>query len=132
VSVGLDTSVVLRLLTGEPREQAQAARAFVASSPSPVASSDLVVEESYFALRHHYAVPHGEALRALHALLSDTHVRSTGAARTVLAEMRGQRPSASQPGLRDHLIHGDYRRDALDTVTFDRAVGRLSGAELLA
>jgi len=131
MSMGLDTSVVLRLLTGEPAEQAERARTFVAAAPAPVAISDLVVGESYFALRHHYAVPHNEAVRALLALLGDSQVRPTGAARAVLSDVIGQRSSASHAGLIDRLILADYRRDMLGIVTFDRALGKLPGAELL-
>ena len=43
MSVGLDTSVALRLLTGTPADQAERARELVASAPEPVVISDLVV-----------------------------------------------------------------------------------------
>ena len=86
MSAGLDTSVTLRLLTGVPTEQATAAREFVAASPSPVVISDLVIAETYFALRHHYEVPHADAVRTLLALVSDSHFRTTGVARAVLAD----------------------------------------------
>lgn len=130
MSVGLDTSVTLRLLTGTPADQAERARALVASTPTTVTISDLVVSETYFALRHHYGVPHAEAVRAIGALLADSRVRGSGTAPTVLAGALsgGARP---RPGLVDHLIHADYRRDALDVVTFDRDLGKLPGAQLL-
>ena len=131
MSLGLDTSVTLRLLTGQPPSQAEAARALVASAAAPVAISDLVVAETYFALRHHYAVPHAEAVRALHALLSDDRIRSSGIARAVLAGAVAQGASKSQPGLLDRLIHADYARDDLQLVTFDRELARLGGARRL-
>lgn len=131
MSAGLDTSVALRLLTNVPAEQAEAARDFVASSPSPVAISDLVVAETYFALRHHYDVPPAEALRALFALLSDPRVRGTGVARAVLADTAAQSSARSNPGLIDRLIHADYDREGLPVLTFDRPLARLPGAELL-
>ena len=65
MSIGLDTSVVLRLLTGVPLGQAEAARRMLAASRDTIFVSDLVVSESYFALRHHYEVPHANAARAL-------------------------------------------------------------------
>ena len=131
MSLGLDTSVTLRLLTGQPPSQAEAARALVASAAAPVAISDLVVAETYFALRHHYAVPHAEAVRALHALLSDDRIRSSGIARAVLAGAVAQGASKSQPGLLDRFIHADYARDDLQLVTFDRELARLGGARRL-
>lgn len=131
MSVGLDTSVVLRLLTGTPPDQAETARALVAASPSPVVISDLVVGETYFALRHHYAVPHADALRALNTLLADAHVRASGAARTVLAELSTRPTTRNAPGFIDRLIHADYVREDLALATFDRDLARLAGVRRL-
>ncbi|HPV77813.1 MAG TPA: PIN domain-containing protein [Gemmatimonadaceae bacterium] len=132
MSAGLDTSVTLRLLTGVSTEQATAAREFVAASPSPVVISDLVIAETYFALRHHYEVPHADAVRTLLALVSDSHFRTTGVARAVLADASTRSVAKSQPGFIDRLIHADYDRDTLRVVTFDRALGKLEGAQVLA
>lgn len=127
MSVGLDTSVTLRLLTGAPAAQAEQARAALAGSAEPAAVSDLVVGETYFALRHHYGVPEADVLRALHALLSDPKVRGAGAAPAVVAELAG-RPGRARPALMDRLIHADYQRDALVVLTFDRELAALPGA----
>ncbi|HEY5441835.1 MAG TPA: PIN domain-containing protein [Gemmatimonadaceae bacterium] len=131
MSVGLDTSVVLRLLTGTPPHQAETARGLLASAQEPVTLSDLVVGETYFALRHHYAVPHADAVRPLTALLSDPRVRGSGVARAVLAEASSRGPAKSRPGLIDRLIHADYGRDDLQLVTFDRDLARIPGVRLL-
>ncbi|MBW3534733.1 MAG: PIN domain-containing protein [Gemmatimonadetes bacterium] len=129
---GLDTSVVLRLLVGEPRDQAEVARrrladSFASGSPA-IALSNLVVGECYFALRHHYLVPHRRAVSTLRALLDDPRVLPTGAARQVLRELDRRDTS---PGLMDRLIHGDYERAGATLLTFDRDAARLHGAELL-
>ena len=127
MTVGLDTSVLVRLLVGEPTAQAEAARGLLATG-DPVAVSDLVVGEAYFALRHHYRVPHRKALGALRGLLGDPRVHPTGVARGVVAAM----PDAeSAPGLMDRLIHGDYGRDGVALVTFDQYAAHLAGARLL-
>lgn len=130
MSVGLDTSVVLRLLTGLPEAEGERARTELAAARAPVVVSDLVVAETYFALRHHYAVPHGEATRALHAFLADPRVRSAGVAAGVLADPSSRVPKP-RPGVVDRLIHADYRRETLDVVTFDRDLARLEGVRLL-
>ena len=132
--IGLDTSVVLRLLIGEPAQQAVTARALLdsrARNGEPAACiSDLVVGESYYALRHHYGVPHGEAVTALHLLLQDSRVQATGVAARVMNELREGSPGA---GLMDRLIHGDYaQREAAALATFDYAASRLPEAQLLA
>ena len=131
MSVGLDTSVVLRLLTGTPPEQAASAGALVAEADTPVSISDLVIAETYFALRHHYAVPHGSAVRAMAELLADPRIGTPGIGRAVLLETTARGSARTKPGVIDLLIHADYARDGLDLVTFDRELGRVPGVRVL-
>lgn len=128
---GLDTSVVMRLLTGTPTELEETARHFVASALSPVSVSDLVIGESYYALKHHYGTPHREAVRALSALLSDPRVQSTGSAKNILSTMASSSAKRDAPELLDRLIHADYARDGVRLATFDRELSRLAGTNLL-
>lgn len=136
MSVGLDTSVVLRLLTGAPAKQADAARGLLASAREPLCISDLVVSESYFALRHHYAVPHADAASALAALLDDPRVHCTGVSRRVLrdanARSTGRAAARTAPGLMDQLILADYRANMCTVATFDRDLAKADGAQLVA
>lgn len=126
---GLDTSVTVRLLVGEPVRQAEAAhRVLRERAGDGIAISDLVVGESYFALRHHYRVPHAAAVVALRALLADPRVHATGVAREVLNEV-GDTEDA--PGLMDRLIRGDYQQSGARLLTFDRDASSLTGARLL-
>ena len=126
---GLDTSVVVRLLVGEPVDQALTAQRAIGSAPrGSVAVSDLVIGEAYFALRHHYEVPHRKAIVALTALISDPRIRPMGVARRVLANMPDKEAGA---GLMDRLIHGGYEVEDMTLLTFDRAAARLSGAQLM-
>lgn len=131
MTIGLDASVTLRLLTGQPPAQAEVARAFVAAAKSPVVISDLVVSETYFALRHHYGVPHLDAVRALSSLLADNRVLASGSARTVLTEMSSRSSTAKQADLVARLIHAEQARDDVSLVTFDRELARLSNVRLL-
>lgn len=131
MSDGLDTSVVLRLLVGTPPDAAEVARAFVAAAASPVFVSDLVVSETYYALKHHYAIPHAEAVHALSAFIADVRVQCSGVAKSVLAALSSRTAAKSAPGLLDHLIHADYARDGFRLVTFDRQLSRLPGTNLL-
>ena len=131
MSVGLDTSVTLRLLTGTPIHQAEIARALVASAPTPVVVSDLVICETYFALRHHYAVPHVDAIRALGQLLRETRIRPSGTARAVLVELSARTHGRRSPELVARLIHADYAREDVTVASFDKEFANLSGAQLL-
>lgn len=126
--IGLDTSVVVRLLIGAPAAQAEAARRLLVEAGAAVVISDLVISESYFVLRHHYGVPHAEAVAALRALLGDARVTPTGVASRVLAEIAD---SDQKPGLMDRLIHDDYLAAGATFATFDGDAARLEGASLL-
>jgi predicted nucleic acid-binding protein len=101
----------------------------VVSGAGPVLISDLVVGEAYFALMHHYGVPHSEAVSALLALISDPRIHNNGVAREVLIEAdKGN----TRPGLMDRLIAGHYAQQGAAMLTFDRDASRLPGVRLLA
>lgn len=132
MKVGLDTSVVLRLLTGEPEGQARAAlrwlREVQVAGTTPMVS-DLVVSEAYFALQHHFDVPKAEALRQLGEFLSSGDVTGNGVAAAMLA-VPGL--ASAKPGFVDRLIHEGYRRGgAGEMVTFEAAARKLPHVRLL-
>ncbi len=131
---GLDTSVVLRLLTGLPEDQASAALRFVQEASeagrTPVVS-DIVVCEAYFALHAHYRVPKRSAQKALLNLLRSRSVVSEAggsAARALEAAASG----TQSPGFVHRLIHEQYRRLGVALVTFEKASAKLRNAVLLA
>ena len=127
MSEALDTSVVLRLLTGAPSGQAELARRHLEQAGTPVWVDALVIGESYFALRHHYAVPHAAAVDALLALLASGRVSSSDASREALADVA----RTSEPGVMDRLILGAAREGDRVLRTFDRRLATLDGANLL-
>ncbi len=130
MAIGLDTSVVLRLLIGEPRAQAEVARrrierALVAGEK--VVVTDLVVAEAFHALRHHYDVPQATALGRLQAFFNTgiVQVDPVGA-----AEVLGQ-GAGGRAGVVDRLIVARHRALGATTATFDRRQARLEGGILL-
>jgi predicted nucleic acid-binding protein len=123
----LDTSVVLRLLTGEPAPLAEVAWAHLARCTAPVAVDTLVVGESYFALRHHYGVPHRDAVEALVALVHSEQLTCPAGVREALAEAR----DGNHPGVMDRLILAAARGAERTLLTFDRRLARHEGARLL-
>jgi predicted nucleic acid-binding protein len=130
VAVGLDTSVVLRLLIGEPRAQAGVARRRLERAligGEKVIVTDLVVAEAFHALRHHYDVPPAVALGRLRDFFSAgvVQVDPIGA-----VEMLGQGPRG-HTGVVDRLIVARHRALGATTATFDRQQARLEGAVLL-
>jgi predicted nucleic-acid-binding protein len=130
VAIGLDTSVVLRLLIGEPRAQAEVARrrierALIAGEK--VFVTDLVVAEAYHALRHHYDVPQTVTLSRLQDFFNAgvVQVDPVGAAEALGQGARGH------AGVVDRLIVTRHRALGATTATFDRRQARLEGGVLL-
>ncbi len=131
MSLGLDTSVVLRLLIGEPEHQARSALRHLEDARrahKQIFVSDLVVSECYFALQHHYGVPKQKALRTLSELLDSPGIIAQGCAREVL---QTPRLATAKPGLVDRLIHLAYLREGITLVSFETAAAKLDRAIVL-
>ena len=129
--VGLDTSVVLRLLVGVPEHQAQVAQTFLDElfeAGEQAAVSDLVVSEVYFALQFHYKVPKSQALASLKAMFESGEVASLGHAGSIL-DSRGL--ASAKPGFVDRLIHAEYEANADGMATFEKKAGRLASTRVL-
>lgn len=123
--VGLDTSLVLRLLTGEPASLAAKAVSrldALRSDGKKAAVNDLVVSETYFALQYHYEVPKQLALEKLKEFLEDGEIVAIGEALEVL-----QTPGLgkAKPGFVDRVIHAQYLRHARQMLSFEKAASRL-------
>ena len=130
MAIGLDTSVVVRLLIGEPRAQMEVARRRIEHAlivGEQVVVTDLVVAEAFHALRHHYGVPESVALERLRGFLDSgvIHVDPAGAREALGPGTRGQ------AGLVDRLIVTRHRALGATTATFDRRQARLEGGVLL-
>jgi predicted nucleic acid-binding protein len=125
VSLGLDTSVVLRLLTGQPATEARLARARVErayAARERVLVTDLVLAEAYFALHYHYGIPKEEARSHLRRMANSGVVTvSPPEAGWALGESTGA-------GLADRLIHARHRSEGVVTLTFDKKMAALEGA----
>ena len=132
-AVGLDTSVVVRLLIGEPAPQAERALAVLqqfAAQGGRALVSDMVVVEAYSALYAHYAVPKKKARAALLRLLESSLVdgEPDGCAASVLAAMER---SGQKPGFADRLIHAQYRKAGGHLLTFEKAAAKLGDVLVL-
>jgi predicted nucleic acid-binding protein len=133
VVIGLDTSVLIRLLIGLPAEQASTAvdfikRARIAGRETVV--SDLVISEAYFALHSHYKVPKPEAIAALRGVLRSGLVEPADGPE-VVEMLEETTRSSSKPGFVDRLIHAQYERLSASMVTFEHAAGRLAGTTVI-
>ena len=120
---GIDTSVLVRLLTGQPPETyvycEEKLRTLVESG-AQVCASNQVIGEAYVALQHHYDVSADDAVSGLLDVLQSGLVAPLGGFQVIAAlhDSRG-------PGLFDRLIADDYSRAGLETLTLDRKMATL-------
>lgn len=131
MKAGLDTSVVLRLLLGQPADQAARAVAYLdelSRGGHHAVVSDLVAAEAYFALQHHYGLSKQDALMGLRRLFADGEIKPLGAVAEVLA-LDGM--ATAKPGFVDRLIHGAYAGTTGQMVTFEGAASKLKSVRVL-
>ena len=129
---GLDTSVVVRLLTGEPEDLAVVALRYVrerSRAGDRVLVSDWVLAEAYYALQHHYQVSKRDTLDALRSFLETPGVEGTGEVAEVIAT-RGL--ESAKPGFIDRVIHANYLRSGVEEMaTFEKAAAKLPAVRVL-
>jgi predicted nucleic acid-binding protein len=122
----LDTSVVIRLLVGQPADQYRRAMEFLCgqlTAGRSVHVSDLVLAEAYFALQGFYRLPKPDALQALALFARHSGVTVTPVALEVLGLPR---LATAKPGFVDRLIHGASQNAGHTLVTFEKAASKLS------
>ena len=127
---GIDTSILVRLLTGKPADTYTACRnalqVLIEDRGAQILASNMVIGEAYIAVQHHYGVTKEDARDALLKVLKSGMVAPLHG-RSILAEIENH----SGAGLLDRLIADHYRREELVTLTLDRRMSALPEAELL-
>ena len=130
--VGLDTSVVVRLLSGHPEDLAVVALRYLrerAQAADRVLVSDWVLAEAYYALQHHYGASKRATLDALRSFLATPGIDGTGEVAGVLATPDLE---SAKPGFIDRVIHSHYLHSgAEEVVTFEKAAAKLAGVRVL-
>jgi predicted nucleic-acid-binding protein len=127
----LDTSFVIRLLTRDPLPLFQSASAFLGQRAEGMPGhmvSDLVLAETYYALRHHYGFPKADALAVLLALSRHPAIAVSPHALGTLATPQ---LSTAKPGFVDRLIHGDSEANGATLVTFEKSARKLPNTIVL-
>ncbi len=127
---GIDTSVLVRLATGEPdrdfRHCIEALRGLVEDQSREIFASNQVVGEAYVALQHHYGVSDSDARAVLIDVLTSGLVAPLNGQSVILSLQ-----SRGGPGLFDRLIADDYSRAGLETLTLDRRMASLPKVQRL-
>lgn len=107
---GLDTSVVVRIVSGLPEGAAENVGERIAAEiaeGNDFSVSALVLSEAYFALQHHYAFTKEEALQSLLAFSFTDGIR---VAASIRATLESPNLAKANPGFVDRMIVGEYAR----------------------
>ena len=128
-SIGIDTSVLVRLVTGQPPNLftlcVEGLSALSAGGVEVVASNQ-VIGEAYVVLQRHYGISREDSRTALHTTLTSGLVSPLNG-RLVLDALS----ALGGPGLFDRLIANDYSQAGLETLTPDRQMASLPATQLL-
>ena len=127
---GVDTSVLVRLVVGEPRRDFEHCVSelgvLVEEQGYEVFASNQVIGEAYAALIHHYGIDGTDACSGLRDVLTSG----------LVAPLNGQAvldalAADSAHGLFDRLIIDDYAHAGLETLTLDQGMALLPNARRL-
>ncbi len=126
---GIDTSVLVRLVTGQPEADLQRCLeglSEVVDAGGEVVVSNQVIGEAYIVLQQHYQATKPQARAGLLEVLRRDLVspQNGDAVFELLRESGG-------PGLIDRLIVDGYTRDDAETLTLDRRMAGLPRSRLL-
>ncbi len=125
---GIDTSILVRLLTGDPEDDfshcVRRLTALVEDQGAEVFASNQVIGEAYIAVQHHYGVTKADARTGLAEVLRSGLVAPLNGG-SVLAALE----ATGGCGLLDRLIADDYHRTGLVTLTVDRKMAALENAQ---
>ena len=131
MTFGLDTSVVLRLLTGQPQDLA--VRALTRYQDGIAAGddfcvSDVVAAEAYFALQQHYRKTKEEALEALRGFSSGEGISFS---QNFAASINTPNIHKANPGFVDRMLVSGYREKGQITLSCEKSFKRLADTEVI-
>ena len=126
---GVDTSVLVRLMTEQPPESFKfcvETLKSLADQGDVVLVSNQVIGEAFVAAQHFYGQSTDDAREALHRVFMSGLLEPINGDSVLLAlQTRGG------AGLFDRLIVNGYAKDNMTTLTLDRRMAALPGARLL-
>lgn len=131
MTFGLDTSVVLRLLTGQPQDLAAKALARYQdgiAAGDDFSVSDLVAAESYYAIQHHYGKTKEEALDALRSFSSGEGISFS---QNFAAAIDTPNIHKASPGFVDRILVSGYGERGQITLSCEKSFRRLPDTEVI-
>ena len=129
-SIGIDTSVLVRLLTGQPAADFEYCvgrlTELARDDGAEIFASNQVIGEAFIAVQHHYGVTKAYARAGLLDVLRSGLVAPLNG-RSVLSALE----ASAGPGLFDRLIADDYKSSGLEVLTLDQKMAGLPSARRL-
>ena len=125
MTYGLDTSVVLRIITGEPAdlaEKVQSRLTAMIEAGDRIFISYLTVSEAYYALQHFYGHTKENCIKALRAMSECNGFVFSDEAKTALDTPDAWKAS---PGLVDRMIAGEYAAQGHNTISCEKDFRKL-------
>ena len=126
---GIDTSVLVRLVTAEPERDFQHCidelRVLI-EQDAEIFASNQVIGEAYIVLQQHYDISSDDARSALVDVLTSGMVAPLNG-QTVISALEAY----GGPGMFDRLIADGYTHAGMETLTLDRQMARLRGVSRL-
>lgn len=128
---GLDTSVILRVITGEPPALAEKVDAHIAEAVAngdEFEVSELPASEAYYSLQHFYGRTKEEAIMGLRSLAAEEGIFFSPAARAALDTPDAWKAS---PGFVDRMIIAEYASKGYVTVSCEKDFRKLDLTEVI-
>jgi predicted nucleic acid-binding protein len=125
---GIDTSILVRLVTGLPEQQFEATLEqlsdMVERQGAQLVATNMVIGEAYIAMQHHYGLAKADVRKGLLDTLSSGLIAPANGSE-VLNVIKA---AARGCGLMDRLIAQDCEQQNLKVLTLDRKMAGLSNA----
>ena len=126
---GIDTSVLVRLVTGDPEADFDYCVSRISAlmeEGGEVFASNQVIGEACVAVQHHYGVSKADARASLLDVLRSGLVAPLNGPSVMVAL-----EASGGPGAFDRLIADGYSREGLEVLTLDRKMANLADVRRL-
>ncbi len=131
MTAGLDSSVLVRIVSGLPREQAEAVALRIGQildGDGVCEVSDIAVIEAYYALQQFYGMTKKQVLGHFRTLSLTPGFRFSPEASAALATPNVERAS---PGFIDRILAAGYRARGATTLSCEKSFRKLPLAEVV-